>query len=134
MELFSFGTIFSYQGDFYVYLCEKDGILFAAKILSREDTAGLTRLQEHQSKLPGNTVASNWSFSFVTLTATTDFERQGAHYGQPQQDSGMKMRHYGDLDATDSHMLKQAIFADTACPKALQIALRDIFPEEEGNK
>lgn len=75
----TFGDIFAFGENRYVYLTESNGVLYAARIISPSQVDLIERMIMANAANPANRHKNqNIAYAFVRLT-TANFERHGAH-------------------------------------------------------
>lgn len=117
--ILSFGDVFRYQEEEYVYLIEVNDSVFAAKILDGAISALLRRRSEAVAKLPGK--SSENLFSFVMLT-TDGFKDRAAHLGASGANDGFcgLYQNISSLCSTDLENIKKEILESNGVPLVLK--------------
>ena len=131
--MISFGSVFRYRENLYVYLVQVDDLIFAARILDRETTDALVKARDNKGKSPKNRIQDNPMYCFVILS-TDEFRGQAAHYHQ-QLPTDSQPEELRVLSKEDIEALKNEIYTDTATFPALRKAVETIFAKnkEESN-
>ncbi len=78
MTLFAFGDLFRYKNNEYIYLAETEDVLFAARILSFDQSKTLTKYYEAAIKKNSGAVDGP-VYSFVMLE-TKDLLKRAAYF------------------------------------------------------
>ncbi len=130
VELKTFGSIFLYRDDFYVYLgLTPSGRLFAARILDPYGTKVLQDTSDRvESRPPGAPLKGSLALCFVILT-TNDFQNQAAslHRTGDHVDEERDVQFDGrSLNADDVKSLKEMILDDPAIPVSLSKLVREL--------
>jgi len=121
--MINFGTIFRYNGQYFVYLIETEDVLFAARIIDKDKTKQLIKkVGSPSTKTDGKIL-----YCFVVLS-TNGFEDQAAHYGQPNLSKGIYCDVVGELNERDFNELKDEIKTDPASPIILRETISKLFP------
>ncbi|MCR4311060.1 MAG: hypothetical protein NUV54_00605 [Candidatus Taylorbacteria bacterium] len=111
----TFGDIFRFREEFYVFLAASSEEIFAAKILDHENSRILESISKRSSDKP--------LYWYVILT-TDEFKDRAAHLMKTQQDIGIEpLLDWvgGSLNETDLKDLKSEIMKDgSPVPKGLK--------------
>lgn len=126
MKSFSFGDLFQYGGQDYIFLAETEDTLFAAKILDKELTRKLK--QRVEKNIANNTYDSNLTiYSFVELQ-TEDLKERVAHFARTGDESFSRVifEPLGvELCVEDLRNIKEEI-ASKRVPNKLKELIEDI--------
>ena len=125
--MLTFGSIFRYREDFYVYFLETEDICYAAKILDEEITRQLLTKRDNLWKNQRDKSQNQNVLCFVLLT-TEKFERRAAHYGRPKVNIG-EYEELGKINEVDLDQLKKEVVKDTAVPMILRESITKMFPD-----
>ena len=127
--MFSFGKIFRYKEEYYIYLVQVSDVIYAAKILTSENTKMLLRLRDGTPRGGGARTDAAPMYSFVILS-TEDFCELAAHYAQPGMPHDLVCETMGDVNEEDRNALIGKIVDDPASPIALREAISTMFPKK----
>lgn len=124
-----FGNIFRYREDEYVYLAQNGQIVYAAKILGKENTDKVYGLYKRKINGKSNTekIKSNVLYSFVILT-TDEFKDRMAHFSNTDKNNiEPSFDIIGSLNETDLKAVKHEILdKSSAVPLKLKDMIKDI--------
>lgn len=116
----AFGDVFSFRGIDYVYFAEstEDGIIYAGKILDRDDTKTLDNIRKSHDRRNTPASASDM-FSYVILT-TTSFKNQAVMCATYDETVDLSSP-YQSLSQDDINSIKTEIMSRPGLGKLKQI-------------
>ncbi|TSC79802.1 MAG: hypothetical protein G01um101429_329 [Parcubacteria group bacterium Gr01-1014_29] len=125
--MIKFGSIFRYNENYYVYLGQTEDIIYAARILNRDQTKELQRLDKNsENKHIKRPIDDSTIFCFVILS-TDNFHEQAASLHNSQYDTDVHPELIGELNSEDVENLKKEIEEKSAIPSSLKEIVRRTF-------
>lgn len=125
--MIKFGSIFRYNENYYVYLGQTEDIIYAARILDREYTQELLRLNtKSENRHIRRPVDDSTIFCFVILS-TDKFCGQAALLHNSQHDTDVHPELVAELNNEDIENLKKEIEGQSAIPSSLKEIVRRTF-------
>lgn len=121
----TFGDIFRYKEEEYVYLAQNGEIVYAAKILNEEKAEQILRLDKLKTR--NNKIKNNVLYSFVVLS-TDEFKGRMAHfYNTDKNNIEPSFDIIGLLNKKDMKEVKEEIlYKNSAVPIKLKEMIEDI--------
>ncbi len=127
INLLSFGDVFRYREEEYVYLARTEDVFYTAKILNKEDTSKV----ENQANRPSRIQIKSPLYCFVMLD-TEEFKERMAHlHNTDKNEVNIYSDKYCSLNKKDLNALKAEILdPETLVPRQLKESIKDIeIPE-----
>lgn len=127
MTTFAFGDIFQYDDKEYIFLVETEDILYAARILNREQTTMLTKGTEAAIRR-NSLVLDNLTYSFVILQ-TQELRERAAYFastGKDKFDKPIFTPLYIELSREDLSGIKDEITKKKCVSLKLKELVKDI--------
>ena len=122
-----FGSIFRYNENQYVYLGQTEDIIYAARILNRDQTQELQRLnKKSEDRHIRRPIDDSTVFCFVILS-TEGFHEQAALLHNSQYGTGVYPELTAKLNSEDVENLKKEIEENPAIPPSLKEVVRITF-------
>ncbi len=119
----SFGDIFRFNENDYVYFFGTAEVTFAAKILDDKLTAYLSSQEEWAAKC--GKAENNITYCFVILS-TEGFKNKAAHFGKPEMNNPSTPESIGQLNKKDTDAIKKEIIESRGVPIALKEFVKGI--------
>ena len=122
--LLSFGDVFRYKENEYVYLARTDDIFYTAKILNKTDTHEVKKIADSRAhKLPVKSPV----YCFVMLDTQEFTERMAHLFNTDKNDVNVYIDKYCTLCSKDLQAIKKEILDDeTMVPRQLKELVKDI--------
>jgi len=123
--IITFGDIFRYREEEYVYLAQNGEVVYAAKILDEEKAEQILRLDKLKTR--NDKIKNNVLYSFVILS-TDEFKDRMAHfYNTDKNNIEPSFDIVGLLNKDDMKKVKEEIlYKNSAVPIKLKELIKDI--------
>lgn len=123
--IITFGDIFRYKEEEYVYLAQNGDTVYAAKILDKEKTDQVLKLDKRRMR--NEKVKSNVLYSFVVLS-TNEFKNRMAHFSNTDKNNiEPSFDVIGLLNKNDLKEVKgEILYKNSAVPIKLKELIKDI--------
>jgi len=123
--IITFGDIFRYKEEDYVYLAQNSEIIYAAKILDEEKANQILKLEERRIRSPK--MQNHVLYSFVILS-TNEFKNRMAHFNRTDENNiSASFDIVGLLNREDMIKVKEEILNEnSAVPIELKEMIKDI--------
>lgn len=123
-EAYSFGDVFKYNDNHYIFLTSTTEATYCAKILDKRTSKELDSFYTRNLRKNKNT--TDKPIYCYTVLTTENFKEQAAFFGQPEI-PGIVTNKYCQLDKKDLKEIKKDILEnDRAIPKGLREAVINI--------